>query len=142
MLGRGQDQPAAPQAAPPWRWTPLAPMPCPLRTGEGLRAGARRTPPQEALRHGPGCGRGCPAFARVPKGVGLVPLSPGRAGLTGGVWQGLCWGRQVNAGPQEVGSLASASHLPRDPAPFLGQSLVDAQDRTQGAFHDPCGGMG
>ena len=72
-----------------------------------------------------------------PEGVGLVPLSPGRAGLKGGLWQGLCWGRQVNAGPQEVGSLASASHLPRDPAPFLGQSLVDAQDRTQGAFHDP-----
>lgn len=43
----------------------------------------------------------------------------------------------MNAGPQEVGSLASASHLPGDPAPFLGQSLGDAQDGAQGAFHGP-----
>lgn len=131
-----------PRMPPPWCWTPRAPMPCPLRTGEGLRAGARRTPPQEALRHGPGCGRGCPAFARVPTGSWSSSSEPWTGWSEGGVWQGLSWGRQVNAGPQEVGSLASASHLPRDPAPFLGQSLVDAQDRTQGAFHDPCGGMG
>lgn len=71
------------------------------------------------------------------EGVDLVPLSPGQAGLNGGVWHGLCWGYQVNADPREVGSLASASHLPGDPAPFLGQSLGDAQDGAQGAFHGP-----
>ena len=41
-----------------------------------------------------------------------------------------------------MGSLASASNLPRDPGPFLEQRLVGAQDRTQGAYHDPHGELG
>lgn len=71
----------------------------------------------------PGTGQGVAgAVLLLPgclEGVDLVPLSPGQASLNGGVWHGLCWGYQVNADPREVGSLASASHLPGDPAPFL-----------------------